>query len=36
LRIYKYVGFEAATWVLPEAKLAPDAPHEQPAQTAEI
>lgn len=24
LRIYKYVGFEEAQWVLPEAKSAPD------------
>lgn len=36
LRIYKYVGFEAAAWVLPEAKSAPEAAGEQAAPTAEL
>jgi hypothetical protein len=36
LRIYKYVGFEAATWVIPETKSAPEASHEPSAQPAEI
>jgi hypothetical protein len=32
LCICKYVGFESANWVIPEAKAAPQAPPEQPAQ----
>jgi hypothetical protein len=36
LRICKYVGFESATWVMPEAKSAPQAAPGQPAQTAQI
>jgi hypothetical protein len=36
LRICKYVGFESANWVIPEAKSAPEAPLEQPAQTVQI
>ena len=34
LRICKYVGFEAAAWMVPEAKAAPQPPPDQPAQTA--
>jgi hypothetical protein len=36
LRICKYVGFESASWVVPEPKSAPQAPPEQPAQTVQI
>jgi hypothetical protein len=36
LRICKYVGFESAVWALPEAKPAPQAPLEPPAQPAQI
>ena len=36
LRICKYVGFESANWVIPEVKAAPQAPAEQPAETAQI
>jgi len=36
LRICKYVGFEAASWVVPEPKSAPEGPAEQPAQTLQI
>jgi hypothetical protein len=36
LRICKYVGFESASWVVPEVKSAPQAPAESPAQTVEI
>ena len=36
LRICKYVGFESAAWVIPEAKSAPQAPLEQPEQTVQI
>lgn len=36
LRICKYVGFESASWVVPETKSAPQAPGGQAAQTAEI
>jgi len=36
LRICKYVGFESASWVIPEAKTAPQASPEQPAQTVQI
>ncbi|HTT66253.1 MAG TPA: hypothetical protein VMG35_30590 [Bryobacteraceae bacterium] len=35
LRIFKYVGFESANWVVPEAKSAPQVPPEQPAQTVQ-
>jgi len=34
LRICKYVGFESASWVVPEAKAAPEGPPDQPPQTA--
>ena len=36
LRIYKYVGFESASWVIPEAKTAPQALPDQPAQAAQL
>ena len=36
LRIYKYVGFEAAAWVLPEAKSPPEAVQGPAGQSAEI
>jgi len=36
LRICKYVGFESASWLVPETKSAPQAPPEPAAQTAEI
>jgi hypothetical protein len=36
LRICKYVGFETASWVIPEIKAAPQAPTEQPAEAAQI
>ena len=36
LRICKYVGFESASWVVPEVKSAPQAPPEPPAQTIQI
>lgn len=32
LRICKYVGFESASWVVPEAKAAPETGQQQPAQ----
>jgi hypothetical protein len=35
LRICKYVGFESASWVVPEAKSAPPVPPEQPAQSVQ-
>ena len=35
LRIFKYVGFESASWVIPEART-PQAPSEQPEQAAQI
>jgi len=35
LHICKYVGFEAASWIVPETRSAPQTPTEQPAQTAE-
>jgi hypothetical protein len=35
LHIYKYVGFESAVWVIPEAKAAPETPHEETAQPAQ-
>ena len=34
LHICKYVGFETATWLLPEVKTTPEAGPEQAAQTA--
>lgn len=34
LRICKYVGFESANWLAPEAK-APEVPAEPPAQAAQ-
>jgi hypothetical protein len=36
LRICKYVGFETASWVIPESKAAPQAPTEQPAEAVQI
>ncbi len=36
LHICKYVGFESASWVIPEAKAAPDTPHEHTAETAQV
>jgi hypothetical protein len=36
LRICKYVGFESASWFVPEATSAPEAPPEQPVQTVQI
>jgi hypothetical protein len=36
LRICKYVGFESASWVVPEVKSTPQAPPEPPAQTIQI
>jgi hypothetical protein len=36
LRICKYVGFESAIWFVAEAKSAPQAPPDQPAQTVQI
>jgi len=36
LRICKYVGFESASWILPEVKSEPPAAPEQPVQTAQI
>jgi hypothetical protein len=36
LRICKYVGFESASWVLPEPKLAPPAPSEPPEQAVQV
>src|ERR1039458_1882153 len=36
LRIWKYVGFESASWVVPEVKSAPKAPPDPAAQTIKI
>ncbi|HLY20014.1 MAG TPA: hypothetical protein VKR61_22455 [Bryobacteraceae bacterium] len=36
LRICKYVGFETASWALPEAKAAPQAPPEQAEQPVQV
>jgi len=36
LRICKYVGFESASWVVPEDKSAPQDPPVQAAQSAEM
>ena len=36
LRICKYVGFESASWVIPEVKASPETPQEQTAQTAQV
>ena len=36
LRICKYVGFESATWVLPEPKNTPPPPDGQPAQPVQV
>jgi hypothetical protein len=36
LRICKYVGFESASWIVPEAKSAPEAPSAEPAQTMQV
>lgn len=36
LRICKYVGFESANWVIPEAKIAPQAGGEQAVETAQV
>ena len=36
LRICKYVGFESAAWIVPEAKSSPPGPVEQPADTVEV
>jgi hypothetical protein len=35
LRIFKYVGFEAADWLIPEVKTAPQVLPEQPEQTVQ-
>jgi hypothetical protein len=32
LRICKYVGFESANWIVPEAKAGQPSPPEQPAE----
>lgn len=36
LRICKYVGFESASWFVPEIRPAPQAPPELPAETVHI
>jgi hypothetical protein len=36
LTICKYVGFESASWLLPEVKSAPAAGDEQPENTAQV
>ena len=36
LRICKYVGFESASWAVPEPKSAAQAPPEQPAQPVHV
>ena len=36
LRICKYVGFESASWIVPEPKPAAAHVPEQPAQTVEV
>jgi len=36
LRICKYVGFESANWIVPEAKAAPHNTAEQADQTARV
>jgi hypothetical protein len=36
LRICKYVGFESASWLIPETKSSPAASDEQPENTAHI
>lgn len=36
LRICKYVGFESATWFIPESKPSPQPPPEQPAEPAQL
>jgi hypothetical protein len=36
LRICKYVGFESASWVVPDAKSAPPVQPEQPAQPVQV
>jgi hypothetical protein len=36
LHICKYVGFESASWVIPETKPAAEAPHEPAPQTAQV
>jgi hypothetical protein len=36
LRICKYVGFELANWIAPEAKSEPQATPGQPAETMQI
>jgi hypothetical protein len=35
LRIFKYVGFESADWLIPEVKTAPQVLPEQPEQTVQ-
>ncbi|MGA2132237.1 MAG: hypothetical protein ABSH50_08100 [Bryobacteraceae bacterium] len=36
LRICKYVGFESASWVIPEVKAAGQIPPEQSAETVQV
>ncbi|HTQ55978.1 MAG TPA: hypothetical protein VMI94_16030 [Bryobacteraceae bacterium] len=36
LRICKYVGFESASWIVPEVKAAPPAPPEPSAETVQV
>jgi hypothetical protein len=36
LRICKYVGFESANWIVPEAKAAPPSTPDQPDHTARV
>jgi hypothetical protein len=36
LRICKYVGFESASWLVPETKSAPAGSDQQPENTAQI
>lgn len=36
LRICKYVGFESASWIIPDVKSAPQAAPDQPAQTVQV
>ena len=36
LRICKYVGFETASWVIPDIKAVPQAPPEQPTDAVQI
>ncbi|MFN7992192.1 MAG: hypothetical protein U0Q18_01235 [Bryobacteraceae bacterium] len=36
LRICKYVGFETASWLIPEHKPIPEMPQEQPAPAGQV